>query len=143
MLNGEDTGLCNEETSCEIIMDSGASLMATPPNMYSEFINKVSEFADCDEPMNFPKIEFVIDDKNYSIDPFEYVLNDDNEISYSDYTSMNGLCSIGFSIFDVGDINVWIAGDIFLTKYLSIYDRDNNQVGLAEVARDVKKTETS
>ncbi len=30
-INNQDTGLCGSKTSCEIIMDTGASLMATPP----------------------------------------------------------------------------------------------------------------
>lgn len=42
------------------------------------------------------------------------------------------MCSIAFSIFDVGELNVWIAGDLFLTKYFSVYDRENDRVGLAK-----------
>ena len=42
LLNNKDTNLCNEDTNCEIIMDSGASLMATPPSMYSPFIESIS-----------------------------------------------------------------------------------------------------
>ena len=41
-------------------------------------------------------------------------------------------CVVGFSIFDLGPTEmVWIAGDIFLSKYFSVYDRDKDQVGLA------------
>ena len=139
LLNGKDIGLCNEIDDCEIIMDTGASLMATPPNMYSNFIEQISEFAECEDSENFPTIGFMIDDTVYELEPFEYILSDENEIIYEKNIDTKGLCSIGFSIFDVGDLNVWIAGDIFLTKFFSIYDRDNDRVGLAKAKMIINK----
>lgn len=132
LLNGVDTKLCGEERLCEIIMDTGASLMATPPDMYAEFIESISDFGDCENFGDFPDIGFVIGEVVYELEPFEYVLSDESEISYKRDLKNGGLCSIGFSIFDVGDLNVWIAGDIFLTKFFSVYDRDNDRVGLAK-----------
>lgn len=60
----------------------------------------------------------------YELDPYEYVLGSNNELNYKKNLDNNGFCSVGFSIFDVGDLNVWIAGDVFLTKYMAIFDRD-------------------
>jgi len=31
LINGKDSKLCNDKVKCEVIMDTGASLMATPP----------------------------------------------------------------------------------------------------------------
>lgn len=136
LLNGVDINICNDQNPCEIIMDTGASLMATPPSLYPEFIEKLSNFADCENFRNFPTIGFVINDTLYEIDPFEYILNEENEISYTNSQNDKSFCSIGFSIFDVGDLNVWIAGDIFLTKYFSVYDRDFDRVGLAKAKKN-------
>ena len=59
-------------------------------------------------------------------------MNDENDLEYDvNANSQEGLCSAGFSIFDVGDLNVWIAGDIFLSKYFTVYDRDKDRVGIA------------
>ena len=56
---------------------------------------------------------------------WECILNDENELEYDENaTNQADLCSVGFSIFDVGELNVWIAGDIFLTKFFTVYDRD-------------------
>lgn len=38
LLNGTDTKLCNEKTKCEVIMDTGSSLMATPPWALNPFL---------------------------------------------------------------------------------------------------------
>ena len=39
-------------------MDTGASLMATPPSIYEDFINKVTNDTNCDDYSTFPKIGF-------------------------------------------------------------------------------------
>lgn len=56
-------------------------------------------------------------------------------ITYNKHPHSN-YCSFGVSVFDVGPENVWIAGDIFLTKYFSVYDRDQDRVGLALARTD-------
>lgn len=42
LLNGKDTELCNDKTKCEVIMDTGSSLMATPPWALNPFLCKFS-----------------------------------------------------------------------------------------------------
>jgi hypothetical protein len=83
----------------------------------------------------YPTIKFWLEGidgkpKMYVLEPYEYVLTDESMITYEE-TDDPEICSFGISIFDVGDENVWIAGDIFLTKYFSVYDRDKDLVGLA------------
>lgn len=138
LLNGADTGLCNPQTKCEIIMDTGASLMATPPKMYPKFLSMISKMGSCKNYKKFPKITFVIDGHSYTLNSDEYLLDSANSIEYKQ--KQDGICSIGFSIFDVGPLNVWIAGDIFLTKFFSIYDRDNDRVGLGLANHSAIKT---
>ena len=60
-IGGKDTGLCNKEDNCEIIMDTGASLMATPPGMYSDFLDAVTKNGKCENMKSFPTIGFQID----------------------------------------------------------------------------------
>lgn len=132
LLDGVDSGLCDQDgRRCQIIMDSGASLMATPPQVFNEFMSKVEEKRHCDDLSQYPRISFVIDKREYSIDPFEYILSNKEDIDYLDENQKKD-CVVGFSVFDLGPSEmVWIAGDIFLSKYYSVYDRDNDRVGLA------------
>ena len=44
-----------------------------------------------------------------------------------------GYCISGLMGLDIGK-DIWIVGDIFLRKYYSIYDMDNDRVGLALAA---------
>lgn len=137
LLNGIDSGLCNPTTDCTIIMDTGSSLMATPPWALNPLLSQINRFSDCRTIEQFPVITFVINGVDYTLEPFEYVLTDMSTINYQKNVNKRKQlseldCTFGFSIFDVGKgNNVWIAGDLFLTKYYTIYDRDNDRVGLA------------
>ena len=58
LINGVDSELCGSKTHCEIIMDTGASLMATPPQMYSKFIDLISKGSKCSDLKSFPTVTF-------------------------------------------------------------------------------------
>ena len=134
LLDGRDSNLCNSSINCQIIMDSGASLMATPPQLFTDFMDQVGGDQFCGNLSRYPRITFVIDEKEYDIDPFEYILSNHEDIDYEKWNHKDD-CMVGFSVFDLGpDEFVWIAGDIFLSKYFSVYDREYDQVGLARAA---------
>jgi len=61
LLNGRDTGICDSSTDCMIIMDSGSSLMATPPWALNTLLSKISSHSTCKNINRFPVITFVID----------------------------------------------------------------------------------
>lgn len=123
-------------------MDTGSSLMATPPWALNPFLGKLimnefnfsaklRSFSNCYNIEKFPVITYVINGSKYTLEPYEYILSAGTELRYEKESSGSGVCGFGYSIFDVGNQNVWIAGDIFLTKYFSVYDRDKDMVGLA------------
>jgi hypothetical protein len=132
LFNGVDSNLCDQdENQCQIIMDTGASLMATPPQMFNNFMSLVEPRQQCGDLSEYPRISFIIEGREYFIDPFEYVLSNKEDIDYKKTESKKD-CVVGFVTFDLGPSErVWIAGDIFLSKYFSVYDRDNDMVGLA------------
>ena len=50
------------------------------------------------------------------------------------HSSADQIISPGFVPFDSGDLNynIWIAGDTFLSRYMTIYSRDDNSVGITK-----------
>jgi hypothetical protein len=81
LIGDVDIGLCDSKSEgeeCKIIMDSGSSLLATPPKMLSPFLKEISKYSHCGEINKYPIITFVINGVKYPIDPYEYVLTEQN-----------------------------------------------------------------
>lgn len=83
----------------------------------------------------FVTIRFVL--KNGYSSPFDQTGGREVEytLTQKEYQmDFGGICNVGFFPLDIPVPSgpAWILGDTFLSKYVSIYDRDNDVVGLAK-----------
>ncbi|XP_011366892.1 pepsin A [Pteropus medius] len=128
-LNGEAIA-CS--ATCQAIVDTGTSLLAGPTTAISSIQNYIgaSENSDgdmvvsCSAASELPNIIFTINGVQYPLPSSAYILESDDE------------CISGFQGMDLptssGDL--WILGDVFIRQYFTVFDRANNQVGLASAA---------
>ncbi|XP_072002796.1 cathepsin E-like [Engystomops pustulosus] len=119
---------------CEAIVDSGTSLITGP----SDDIKKLQKLIgatplvfgeytiDCSHISNLPTVTFTIGKRDYTISPEQYVLKEHRQKSVQ--------CLSGFQPMDLATKSgqLWILGDIFMSKFYSIFDRENDRVGLAK-----------
>ncbi|XP_053248771.1 embryonic pepsinogen-like [Podarcis raffonei] len=111
---------------CHGIVDTGTSLLlgprydmikiekaigATPTHFGMSEIN-------CSKLSNMPDVVFVINGIHYPLPPSAYTLKE-KQVG----------CFSGFGYSSDGS---WNLGDVFIREYYSIFDRENNQVGLAK-----------
>uniref|UniRef100_A0A8C0W7T4 Peptidase A1 domain-containing protein n=1 Tax=Castor canadensis TaxID=51338 RepID=A0A8C0W7T4_CASCN len=112
---------------CQGIIDTGTSLLTGPPISVlniQKIINakpsKSGEYVlDCSAINTLPDIVFAINGINYPVPASAYI-----QKSYSQTCQSN---------FEQGmdDPEIWVLGDVFLRLYFTVFDRENNRIGLA------------
>ncbi|CAF1500327.1 unnamed protein product, partial [Didymodactylos carnosus] len=71
---------------------------------------------------SFPIVTFTIGDKTFDLSALQYIL-------FFQYVNYPTVC---VSAFQASDSYIWILGDIFLTRFYSVFDIQNNQLGFAK-----------
>jgi cathepsin D len=121
---GSATGNCPSFIGCEMVVDTGTSILAGPPTGVNKLIAQIGNVSsDCSNVASLPTITFEIGGKDFDLGPDFYVIKAAAE---------NGAeqCQLGLQAVNVG-VPIWILGDPFLRKYYTVWDADNHQVGFA------------
>nr|XP_056720252.1 cathepsin D-like [Euleptes europaea] len=118
---------------CDGIVDTGTSLITGPTDDIRELHEAIgAEHAwggqyliDCEKMTTLPNVTFHLGGKPHTLTPDMYTL----KVTQMKMTT----CVSGFMSLDIPAPTgpLWILGDVFLRQYYSIYDRDNDRVGLA------------
>jgi hypothetical protein len=109
------------------VIDSGTSLLVGPKELVGPFIDGIDVKADCSNLSSLPNLTFTIDSTNYVLAPSDYVL----EVSALGQKE----CMIGIQSMDFpAGFNYFILGDVFMRKYPSYFNANDNTVSF-QVAR--------
>jgi hypothetical protein len=115
------------------ILDTGTSLILGPGDQvsgifayfskhFSCHVNSDYLFCKCADLADFPDLVFSLESKPFTVPPHKYF--------YDVKPRQKGSSCQLMLTHIAGDM--WILGDVFLRNYYSIFDMDNNQVGLTE-----------
>ena len=117
---GHDLNVC-PNNKCPAIVDSGTSLIAGPPEFIGRIMEHVEVAKDCSNVESLPPVSFRLNGKTFTLSAEEYILK------------IEGQCTSGFMTLNVPDMPLVILGDVFMRNYYTIFDRQNNQVGFADL----------
>jgi hypothetical protein len=115
----EPKGLCSG--GCEVAVDTGTSMLAGPSDLVDRLSNMVAAKSDCSNFKTLPKIGFKIGDRVLNLKPDDYM-----DSSGSD-------CSFSLMALDVPPPKgpLFIFGDPFLRRFVTIFDKNGPRVGFA------------
>jgi hypothetical protein len=128
-IGGKRMNACQHYKSgkCKLVLDSGTSFMTTPRDFLVNAIqHNIRAHDDCSNVQDLQSITYIINGDRYQLDHKDYVMN------------LRGRCATGFVALDVPHPRgpVFIAGDVFLRKFYSVYNRENLSVQLGLARHD-------
>ncbi|XP_004389364.1 pepsin F-like [Trichechus manatus latirostris] len=120
------------DSGCHAILDTGTSLVTGPPEPIfniQRIINARQSYGgeyimDCEAINTLPDIIITINGVDYPLPASAYIRQEHTGICYSNFLATPGNLSR----------EIWILGDVFLRLYFSVFDRENNRIGLAPAA---------
>jgi len=126
LIDGKPLRICGE-TGCKVAMDTGTSLLTGPTDDMQVLLGHTAAHKDCSNWNELPQISLKMRGGHvFTLDKDDYAFQ---------FTGMTGKrCVTGFMGLDVPRPRgpIWIFGDAFIRKYYTVFDRDNNRVGLAK-----------
>merc|ERR1719321_1689981 len=114
-----ETGLC--EGGCQVAVDTGTSMLAGPSDLVDKLTAKVGAKGDCSNFNTLPRLGFKIGNRVLNMEPDDYM------------DKGGGNCDFSLMALDVPPPKgpLFIFGDPFLRRFVTIYDRATPKVGFA------------
>merc|ERR1719195_1301420 len=122
--NNQDKNLCDGE--CQVAVDTGTSMLAGPSDLVDKLTSMLNAKDDCSNFDELPNLGFKLGNTVLNLKPDDYMDRD------------GGSCSFSMMALDVPPPKgpVFIFGDPFLRRFVTIYDRTKPAVGFAVAKRD-------
>jgi len=131
-VDGKRLNACdNDKGYCKLVVDSGTSFLTAPFAATRKLLPKMHAQRDCSNLAHLPEIAYIVEGKRYALSAHDYVVKVKHDFD-------DGECITGMMHLDVPSPRgpVWILGDVFMRKFYTQFDRENNRVGIALAKHD-------
>jgi hypothetical protein len=133
-MNGASVGdgeniACTDAAPCKAIIDTGTSFIVGPSKPCNKILAALDVAEDCSNYDSLPMLNFKFGEKTYSVPKEIYV------VKVKQLGRTYCVPAIQGQLF----LPEWIMGDSFMRGFYTVFDRDQDQVGMALLAGDRPK----
>lgn len=140
LIGGEDIGLCSgSDDNCGLVVDTGSSYNAMPTSSAIALLKYFNSLGvSCKEYNDYPDITYVIDGYEYTLKAYEYltIVGDFYSSMYDSTVSSDAItdCFINLYTLDYSykGYTLWLVGDVFISKFYTIFDFETEQVAFGD-----------
>lgn len=120
-VGGSPTGLC--EGKCQVAVDTGTSMLAGPPILVERLSTRLGVMENCSNFAQLPVLGFLLQGYTLNMAPDDYI----------DKDSRGASCSFSVMPLEVPPPKgpLFVFGDPFLRRFVTVYDRAGPRVGFA------------
>ena len=126
-------GFCEKE-GCKATIDTGTTMLSAPSRDLDVLFEALDK--DCTEFLEYPDLVYVIGGREYRVPSRDYIITIDSTGKDPAGVHSDGFteCTLAFMSLDVDPPQgpMWVLGDIFLSSYYTIFDRDRMSLGFAK-----------
>jgi len=123
-VGSKSTGACGWLLGCEMVVDTGTSVLAGPSSSLDPIITMIGNVTDdCSNVDKLPTITFTLGGKDFDLGPDYYVIRAKGDSGKDE-------CQLGIQSINAG-VPIWILGDPFLRKFYTIWDAEQQRIGFA------------
>lgn len=124
LVGGQSISACNGVLGCQMVVDTGTSILAGPPNAVNALLDPIGEVhSNCSNVNTLPTITFSFNGVDFPLKPEFYVIRVTDDRGVSE-------CELGIQGVNAG-LPIWILGDPFLRQYYTVWDAEEERVGFA------------
>lgn len=131
-IGNKSYGFCKH--GCRAAVDTGTSMLTAPSHAYRTMQKKIK--LNCQDLSEIPDLVYVINGREFPIPAREYVLTftSHGEDDPGVHSSKVSDCMTAFMAMDISGPEgpLWVLGDIFMSRYYTVFDRDYDRVGFAQ-----------